>query len=88
MFCRILRYMSYFCDTHDFSLRFNFAQAITFFPHFSPFVKTEKACKICGCSDGNMESMFCDADDSRMLNKIYKCTRVEVSKKHPRLQDG
>ncbi|KAL1398436.1 hypothetical protein pipiens_008972 [Culex pipiens pipiens] len=45
----------------------------------SPFVKTEKACKICGCSDGNMESMFCDADDSRMLNKIYKCTRVEVT---------
>ncbi|XP_058835370.1 zinc finger protein 501-like isoform X2 [Topomyia yanbarensis] len=26
-----------------------------------------------------MESIFCDADDTRMLNKIYKCTRVEVT---------
>lgn len=26
-----------------------------------------------------MESMFCDASDTRMLNKIYKCTRVEVT---------
>lgn len=26
-----------------------------------------------------MESIFCNADDTRMLNKIYKCTKVEVS---------
>lgn len=45
----------------------------------SPFVKTEKACKICGSSEGDMESIFCDADDTRMLNKIYKCTRVQVA---------
>ncbi|XP_062542146.1 zinc finger protein 184-like isoform X2 [Armigeres subalbatus] len=45
----------------------------------SPFVKTEKACKICGASEGDMESIFCDADDTRMLNKIYKCTKVEVT---------
>ncbi|XP_065086725.1 zinc finger protein 771-like [Ochlerotatus camptorhynchus] len=45
----------------------------------SPFVKTENACKVCGSSEGDMESIFCDADDTRMLNKIYKCTRVEVT---------
>ncbi|XP_055533162.1 zinc finger protein 771-like [Wyeomyia smithii] len=45
----------------------------------SPFVKTEKACKICGSSEGDMESIFCDANDTKMLNKIYKCTRVEVT---------
>ncbi|EAT36394.1 AAEL011507-PA [Aedes aegypti] len=45
----------------------------------SPFVKTEKACKICGSNEGDMESIFCDADDTRMLDKIYKCTKVEVT---------
>ncbi|XP_055626923.1 zinc finger protein 184-like isoform X2 [Toxorhynchites rutilus septentrionalis] len=45
----------------------------------NPFVKTENACKICGSSEGDMESIFCDADDTKMLNKIYKCTRVEVT---------
>ncbi|XP_055614099.1 zinc finger and SCAN domain-containing protein 22-like [Uranotaenia lowii] len=45
----------------------------------SPFIKKEKACKICGASEGDMESMFCRPDDSKLLNKIYKCTRVEVT---------
>ena len=46
--------------------------------HFSPFVKKEQCCKICGETEGPMESIFCKADDTAMLNKIYKCTRVEV----------
>ncbi|XP_053674513.1 zinc finger protein 37-like [Anopheles nili] len=45
----------------------------------SPFVKKEKSCKICGATDGPMESIFCKADDTALLDKIYKCTRVEVT---------
>ncbi|XP_058125740.1 zinc finger protein 771-like [Anopheles ziemanni] len=45
----------------------------------SPFVKKEKCCKICGATDGPMESIFCNAEDTAMLNKIYKSTRVEVT---------
>uniref|UniRef100_A0AAG5D5R6 C2H2-type domain-containing protein n=1 Tax=Anopheles atroparvus TaxID=41427 RepID=A0AAG5D5R6_ANOAO len=45
----------------------------------SPFVKKEKCCKVCGATEGPMESIFCSADDTAMLNKIYKCTRVEVT---------
>ncbi|XP_041772816.1 zinc finger protein 37-like [Anopheles merus] len=45
----------------------------------SPFVKKEQCCKICGETEGPMESIFCKADDTAMLNKIYKCTRVEVT---------
>uniref|UniRef100_A0A182Q7X2 C2H2-type domain-containing protein n=1 Tax=Anopheles farauti TaxID=69004 RepID=A0A182Q7X2_9DIPT len=45
----------------------------------SPFVKKENCCKICGGTDGPMESIFCKADNTALLNKIYKCTRVEVT---------
>ncbi|XP_035913555.1 zinc finger protein 691-like isoform X1 [Anopheles stephensi] len=45
----------------------------------SPFVKKENSCKICGENEGPMESIFCNADDKALLNKIYKCTRVEVT---------
>ncbi|XP_049299522.1 zinc finger protein 3 homolog [Anopheles funestus] len=45
----------------------------------SPFVKKENSCKICGENEGPMESIFCKADDIALLNKIYKCTRVEVT---------
>uniref|UniRef100_A0A182KGU1 C2H2-type domain-containing protein n=1 Tax=Anopheles christyi TaxID=43041 RepID=A0A182KGU1_9DIPT len=44
-----------------------------------PFVKKEKCCKICGGTEGPMESIFCNADDTALLNKIFKCTRVEVT---------
>ncbi|XP_052896927.1 zinc finger protein with KRAB and SCAN domains 8-like [Anopheles moucheti] len=45
----------------------------------SPFVKKENSCKICGENEGPMESIFCKADDTALLNKIYKCTRVKVT---------
>uniref|UniRef100_A0A3F2Z149 C2H2-type domain-containing protein n=1 Tax=Anopheles minimus TaxID=112268 RepID=A0A3F2Z149_9DIPT len=45
----------------------------------SPFVKKENSCKTCGENEGPMESIFCKPDDTALLNKIYKCTRVEVT---------
>ncbi|XP_058819992.1 zinc finger protein 3 homolog [Topomyia yanbarensis] len=43
-----------------------------------PFEKQEVSCKICEGTDGAMESMFCDQNDDRLLNKIFKCTDVKV----------
>ncbi|XP_058053209.1 zinc finger protein 771-like [Anopheles bellator] len=45
----------------------------------SPFVKKENCCKICETTDGPMESIFCNVDDTAMLDKIYRSTRVEVT---------
>ncbi|XP_058453073.1 zinc finger protein ZFP2-like [Malaya genurostris] len=43
-----------------------------------PFEKRELSCKICEGTNGAMESMFCDPNDDRLLNKIFKCTDVKV----------
>lgn len=43
-----------------------------------PFEKQQVACKICEGTDGAMESIFCEQDDHRLLNKIFKSTNVKV----------
>ncbi|XP_035791848.1 zinc finger protein 184-like [Anopheles albimanus] len=45
----------------------------------SPFVKKENHCKICETTEGPMESIFCDPDNTELLDKIYRSTRVEVT---------
>ncbi|XP_062542328.1 zinc finger protein 26-like [Armigeres subalbatus] len=43
-----------------------------------PFEKQEVVCKICEGIDGAMESIFCEQNDHRLLNKIFKSTNVKV----------
>ncbi|XP_065083752.1 zinc finger protein 260-like [Ochlerotatus camptorhynchus] len=43
-----------------------------------PFEKQEVICKICEGTDGAMESIFCERNDYRLLNKIFKSTNVKV----------
>ncbi|KXJ83148.1 hypothetical protein RP20_CCG008817 [Aedes albopictus] len=47
-----------------------------------PFEKQEVVCKICEGTDGAMESIFCEPNDHRLLNKIFKSTNVK-----PRCQE-
>ncbi|XP_055549093.1 zinc finger protein 431-like [Wyeomyia smithii] len=43
-----------------------------------PFEKQDIRCKICECTEGAMESIFCESNNERLLDKIARCTGVEL----------